>query len=414
MPRVPHPAVRRALVATATAAIMITVVGGCVQATDTQEPATRTTVAEDGGDASRELVRIDRLNPSAAPSVGIAPSAQPSPAPVTTAPERRTPPRLLVVAPTAVPERTLEAISRMKRVRHVVAVDAGAVTFSGHTVNLLAVDPAEFRSWVPRAVAEQPAVWEALARGELVAETAAARRLGLQLGAFYQVDGGPRLRVAAFAPLGLPGVDGLVSTGTGRTLGLPPDVAVLVHGPRGVTALGPRVSKVLGEGTQVVAIGEDGTVQPQAERTPARKNDRERLSGAEQVYVGRPETYLELYRLSARACPGLSWTVLAAIGQVESSHGRNNGPSSAGAMGPMQFMPATWKAYGVDGDGDGVADIWNPYDAVPSAARYLCANGAGKGGKHLERAIWHYNHSWSYVAKVLSVARGYEQAYPDR
>src|SRR5690606_15795540 len=130
--------------------IMITVVGGCVQATDTQEPATRTTVAEDGGDASRELVRIDRLNPSAAPSVGIAPSAQPSPAPVTTAPERRTPPRLLVVAPTAVPERTLEAISRMKRVRHVVAVDAGAVTFSGHTVNLLAVDPAEFRSWVPR------------------------------------------------------------------------------------------------------------------------------------------------------------------------------------------------------------------------------------------------------------------------
>ncbi|MEU8384961.1 lytic transglycosylase domain-containing protein [Streptosporangium sp. NPDC048865] len=131
-----------------------------------------------------------------------------------------------------------------------------------------------------------------------------------------------------------------------------------------------------------------------------------------QATVGRPGSYLELYRRAAGVCPGLSWTVLAAIGQVESSHGRNNGPSSAGALGPMQFMPATWKAYGVDGDSDGVADIWNPYDAVPGAANYLCANGAGRGGKKLEKAIWFYNHSWSYVAKVMAVSRGYAAAYP--
>ncbi len=64
--------------------------------------------------------------------------------------------------------------------------------------------------------------------------------------------------------------------------------------------------------------------------------------------------------------------MLAGIGQVETDHGANKNVSSAGAMGPMQFMPATWAAYGVDGDGDGKADILNQTDAVYSAAHYLC------------------------------------------
>ena len=103
--------------------------------------------------------------------------------------------------------------------------------------------------------------------------------------------------------------------------------------------------------------------------------------------------------------------MLAAIGQVETGHGRNNGPSSAGALGPMQFMPATWKSYGVDGDGDGTADIWSPYDAVPGAANYLCANGAGQGGEKLRKAIWYYNHSWDYVDKVMGIAEAYARTY---
>src|SRR5690606_29549350 len=123
------------------------------------------------------------------------------------------------------------------------------------------------------------------------------------------------------------------------------------------------VERLLGGGSKVVAVK-----PAEAAETPAREGP-----------VGRPDSYLELYRRSAELCPGLSWTVLAAIGQIESGHGRNNGPSSAGALGPMQFMPATWKAYGVDGDGDGETDIWSAYDAVPSAANYLCANGAGRG-----------------------------------
>ena len=121
----------------------------------------------------------------------------------------------------------------------------------------------------------------------------------------------------------------------------------------------------------------------------------------------RPATYRELYQLSASYCPGLSWTVLAAIGQVESGHGRNVGPSTAGALGPMQFLPSTWAFAGVDGDGDGRADIMNAYDAVPAASLYLCRNGAGQGGQGLYNAIYSYNHADWYVRKVLALAAQY-------
>jgi soluble lytic murein transglycosylase-like protein len=122
---------------------------------------------------------------------------------------------------------------------------------------------------------------------------------------------------------------------------------------------------------------------------------------------GKPRDYRELYIDSARYCPGLSWTVLAAIGQVESAHGKHLGPSSAGALGPMQFMPPTWGQYGIDGDGDGQADIMNPFDAVPSAAKYLCASGAQKGEQGLYDAIFAYNRADWYVRKVLGIAAQY-------
>jgi hypothetical protein len=119
-----------------------------------------------------------------------------------------------------------------------------------------------------------------------------------------------------------------------------------------------------------------------------------------------PAEFLALYQRAAVTCPGLSWSILAAIGWIESGHGRNNGPSSAGAMGPMQFMPGTWAAYGVDGDGDGVIDVWNPPDAIFGAANYLCANGAGNPAG-LRDALWRYNHSQVYVEKVLAKAAEY-------
>ena len=73
----------------------------------------------------------------------------------------------------------------------------------------------------------------------------------------------------------------------------------------------------------------------------------------------------------------------------------------------MQFMPATWAHYGTDGNGDGRADIRNLSDALVSAARYLCANGAGAGGQALYNAVWHYNHADWYVQMVLNLAQKY-------
>jgi murein DD-endopeptidase MepM/ murein hydrolase activator NlpD len=98
------------------------------------------------------------------------------------------------------------------------------------------------------------------------------------------------------------------------------------------------------------------------------------------------------------------WQVLAAINKVESNFGRNMGPSSAGAVGWMQFMPATWTAYGIDANGDGIADPWDPADAIYSAARYLSANGASS---NLYDAVYQYNHADWYVNEVLGIARLY-------
>ncbi len=119
---------------------------------------------------------------------------------------------------------------------------------------------------------------------------------------------------------------------------------------------------------------------------------------------GIPVNFLRLYRAAADTCSGLPWVVLAAVGQVESGHGRNNGPSSSGAEGPMQFLPSTFAGYAVDGDRDGDTDIWDPADAIFSAAHYLCANGGGRGPSGLYNALWHYNHADWYVQLVVNVA----------
>ena len=102
----------------------------------------------------------------------------------------------------------------------------------------------------------------------------------------------------------------------------------------------------------------------------------------------------------------IPWQVLAAINKVESNFGRNMGPSSAGAVGWMQFMPSTWVRWGIDANGDGVADPWNPDDAVFSAARYLAAAG---GANDLSRAVYSYNHADWYVNEVLGLADLYGQ-----
>src|SRR5437763_10001491 len=78
------------------------------------------------------------------------------------------------------------------------------------------------------------------------------------------------------------------------------------------------------------------------------------------------------------------------------------GPSSAGAIGWMQFMPSTWLRWGVDADGDGVSDPWRAADAIYAAARYLAASG---GETDIARAVYSYNHAQWYVDEVLATAR---------
>ncbi|HEX6349836.1 MAG TPA: lytic murein transglycosylase [Candidatus Dormibacteraeota bacterium] len=91
---------------------------------------------------------------------------------------------------------------------------------------------------------------------------------------------------------------------------------------------------------------------------------------------------------------GIDWSFLASINFIESDFGRVNGPSSAGAMGPMQFMPGTWADYGV-------GDIMSPHDSIEAAARYLHAMG---GPGNMDRAIYRYNNDSDYVASVEDFA----------
>ena len=121
--------------------------------------------------------------------------------------------------------------------------------------------------------------------------------------------------------------------------------------------------------------------------------------------------YRKLYRRSAKKYGfGKDWYILAAVGKVESDHGENMGPSSAGAMGPMQFMPSTWESSGVDGNGDGTANVMDPRDAIPAAAKYLETGGAPKDWY---AALYSYNHADWYVKKVLGVAEGYRRLAKD-
>jgi murein DD-endopeptidase MepM/ murein hydrolase activator NlpD len=111
----------------------------------------------------------------------------------------------------------------------------------------------------------------------------------------------------------------------------------------------------------------------------------------------------------AGAAYGIPWQVLAAINKIESNFGQNMGPSSAGAIGWMQFMPSTWLRWGTDADGNGIADPWTAADAIYSAARYLAAAG---GQTDVQRAVFAYNHADWYVNEVLDLARVYGQPAP--
>jgi hypothetical protein len=123
--------------------------------------------------------------------------------------------------------------------------------------------------------------------------------------------------------------------------------------------------------------------------------------------IGVPNFFIDSFRIPPFLLPiyqaagiqySVPWQVLAAINEIETDYGRNLAVSSAGALGWMQFMPSSWEMYGVDANGDGVKDPFNPVDAIFAAARYLKAAGADTD---LARAIFAYNHADWYVQSVL-------------
>ena len=132
---------------------------------------------------------------------------------------------------------------------------------------------------------------------------------------------------------------------------------------------------------------------------------------------GIPASYLSLYQRAGREY-GVPWPVLAAIGSIETDHGRSRAPgvhsgvnSYGCCAGPMQFNlrdgpPSTWDRYGVDGNRDGKRDVYDPADAIASAANYLRTLLRSADG-NLSQAVFGYNHSQAYVNDVLARARDY-------
>jgi Transglycosylase SLT domain len=310
-------------------------------------------------------------------------------------------PDLIAAGPGSVTAADLARLRKLSQVRSVLPVDGARITVNGKPLTVIAATPTALRPWTPPATAASATVWRDFAAGDLITTAAAARALRLSHGA-YPVAAAVRTTITfgGTALLGVTGVDAIVNQATARRLGLVRNVAVLVNAPAAdMTKLAAQVSAVLGKHSRVVRLVPviAGTTLPVDAHPP----------------TGRPASYLALFQESAaQYCPGLSWTVLAAIGQIESGDGANTGPSSAGALGPMQFLPSTWRVWGIDAFGEtGPPDIMNPYDAVPSAAELLCASGAAQGGQGLRQAIFAYNHATWYVDEVLTLAAEYAREF---
>lgn len=305
-------------------------------------------------------------------------------------------PDLAVIEPAGLDGVRLTRLGRIPGVKHLLPVDGAAITIGGQRVNVIGVKAQVFRSWTPLSTATDTKLWNSLARGGFVASHKLARKLRLKTGTSYPLAGGGTVSLpfAGAAPVGLAGIDAVVSSASSSQLGLIHNVAALISAPS--VAIGKLKREVR------AALGGTGTVVSMRPQLPVDRGG----SG------GRPRTYLELFHAAAaRYCPGMSWTVLAAIAQIESGDGTNNGPSPAGALGPMQFLPSTWATWGITAFGEsGPPNIMDPYDAVPAAARYLCAAGASTPDG-LPRAIFAYNHANWYVAEVLALAKQYGQAY---
>ncbi len=166
-------------------------------------------------------------------------------------------------------------------------------------------------------------------------------------------------------------------------------------------------------GVQLHTHAGDGGSQYSSGGTPTAANPTTTIAPFGPAPIGVPNFVIDSFEIPPFLLPiyqacgteyGIPWEVLASINKIESGFGTNMGPSSAGAVGWMQFLPSSWEAFGLDANGDGKKDPYNPVDAICAAAHYLKLGG---GSKDLYNAIYSYNHADWYVQEVLGYARAY-------
>jgi len=154
---------------------------------------------------------------------------------------------------------------------------------------------------------------------------------------------------------------------------------------------------LVGKERKVEVFSGQSTIDAQNNRQVAYAGD---VSGS----VERDPSYFRGLYLRAGAAYGVPWQLIEAVHYVETGcSDSTNETSYAGATGPMQFMPGTWRTYAADGDGDGQANINDVEDAVFGAANLLASSGAAEG--NIDAALFNYNHAQWYVDKVKNIAQ---------
>jgi len=168
-----------------------------------------------------------------------------------------------------------------------------------------------------------------------------------------------------------------------------------------------------GGGDQPLPKGADGGSQYSAGGSPTGANPTTTIAPFGPAPIGVPNFIIDSFEIPPFLLPiyqacgteyGVPWEVLASINKIETGFGTNLNVSSAGAVGWMQFLPSSWEAFGLDANGDGRQDPYNPVDAICAAAHYLKLAGAHED---LYQAIFAYNHADWYVQEVLLYARAY-------
>jgi hypothetical protein len=172
-------------------------------------------------------------------------------------------PDLLVIEPSGLSARQLAKLAATAGVRQVVTADGASIKLGSHRVNVLGVNPGQFRSWTPLATATDQRLWTALGQGRFVTSPTLAGQRKLHPGTAYRITGArqEKLTFGGSATLGISGIDALVSTQASAQLGLVPGVLALISAPgTGMTRLTKTVRRITGQSARLISLRPAGLV----------------------------------------------------------------------------------------------------------------------------------------------------------